>query len=139
MKKIHPEVLCRFGRDPKIIFERDIWRCLICKSNNDLTIDHIDGNGRHSKKPNNNINNLRTLCRKCHGRVDGKRGRGGKHNWNTRPGYKPEISRYKNCLICGKRCRVMPATYARKKTCSTKCQYIYLGNLYRGKKRNLRR
>lgn len=80
MTKIHPQVLARFGRDPKIIFERDNWQCLICGSKENLTIDHIDGNGRHSKKPNNDINNLRTLCRKCHGRIDGKRGGGGKGN-----------------------------------------------------------
>ena len=74
MNKIHPQVLARFGRDPEIIFKRDNWKCIICKTNKDLTIDHIDGNGRHSKKPNNNIDNLRTLCRKCHGSIDGKRG-----------------------------------------------------------------
>ena len=73
MKKIHPEILRRFGRNPKEIYERDNWKCVICFSKDDLTIDHIDGNGRHNKKPNNNINNLRTLCRKCHGRIDGKK------------------------------------------------------------------
>lgn len=70
--KIHPEILKRFGRNPKIIYKRDKFKCVICGSKNDLTIDHIDGNGRHSKKPNNDLNNLRTLCRSCHGREDGR-------------------------------------------------------------------
>lgn len=72
----HPEILARFGRDPKMVFERDGWKCLICGSVDDLTVDHIDGNGRHSATPNNDMGNLRTLCRKCHGSVDGKKGGG---------------------------------------------------------------
>lgn len=73
MATIHPEIKRRFGRDPKIIFARDKWKCVVCGSKEDLTIDHIDGNGRNSKKPNNKMSNLRTLCRKCHGSIDGKR------------------------------------------------------------------
>jgi 5-methylcytosine-specific restriction endonuclease McrA len=78
---IHIEVLRRFGRDPKIIYERDGWKCVICWSKEDLTIDHIDGNGRYSEHPNNDIENLRTLCRSCHGREDQKRAR----NWKDLP------------------------------------------------------
>jgi len=74
MQKIHPEILKRFGRNPQIIYKRDKYKCVICGSKKNLTIDHIDGNGRRSKKPNNDIDNLRTLCRSCHGREDGKRG-----------------------------------------------------------------
>lgn len=43
------------------------------KYNCDLTVDHIDGNGRKSKNPNNNPDNLQTLCKKCHGKKDGLR------------------------------------------------------------------
>jgi len=81
---IHREVLRRFGRDPEVIFERDGWKCQICGSIENLTIDHIDGNGRHSKRPNNNLENLRTLCRSCHGSVDGKKGMGN-HKWYKLP------------------------------------------------------
>jgi 5-methylcytosine-specific restriction endonuclease McrA len=78
---IHREIIRRFGRDPKIVFERDSWKCQLCSSKDDLTIDHIDGNGRYSEKPNNLISNLRTLCRKCHGREDRKRGK----KWSELP------------------------------------------------------
>ena len=35
-----------------------------------ITIDHIDGNGRYSDEPNNDVDNLQTLCLKCHGKKD---------------------------------------------------------------------
>lgn len=73
--QIHPQVMQRFGRDPKEVFKRDNYQCLICGTNEDLTIDHIDGNGRNSKHPNNELSNLQTLCRRCHGRKDSGRGR----------------------------------------------------------------
>lgn len=77
MNKIHSELLRRFGRDPKVVFERDGYKCLICGSSENLSIDHIDGNGIHvlesGRKPNNDLDNLRTLCRSCHGRESGKR------------------------------------------------------------------
>ena len=69
----------RFGIDRKLIFERDNWSCQECgltnvshinEFGNQLTIDHIDGNGRNNVNPNNEINNLRTLCLRCHGRKD---------------------------------------------------------------------
>lgn len=70
MSGIHTTILKRFGRDPKIIFDRDGWKCLICGKKEDLTINHIDGQGRNSKIPNNDLNNLETLCRSCHSRKD---------------------------------------------------------------------
>ena len=38
--------------------------------NKSLTVDHIDGSGRNSKTNNNNLDNLQTLCLRCHGRKD---------------------------------------------------------------------
>ena len=70
--KIHPEVFKRFGINPKKIFKRDNWSCQQCGSKEDLTIHHIDGQGRNSKNKNNSLDNLITLCRKCHGRIHGK-------------------------------------------------------------------
>lgn len=64
------------------IIERDNSKCRKCNLsrndhkkiyNCDITIDHIDGNGRNSDKPNNEPSNLMTLCLKCHGSKDGKR------------------------------------------------------------------
>lgn len=43
------------------------------KYNCDLTVDHIDGNGRKSVNPNNKPENLQALCKKCHGQKDGLR------------------------------------------------------------------
>lgn len=69
----------RFGGNRQIILERDNWECQKCGMNNEqhilifgrsITVDHIDGNGRYSKKPNNEISNLITLCLRCHGKKD---------------------------------------------------------------------
>ena len=58
------------------IYDRDKRKCTICKDENDLTIDHIDGNGRHNLEKglpmNNDLDNLRILCRRCHGSISGK-------------------------------------------------------------------
>ena len=42
----------------------------------DITVDHIDGLGRYSRKKNNSIDNLQTLCLRCHGRKDQERSTG---------------------------------------------------------------
>jgi hypothetical protein len=64
------------------IFKRDNYQCVNCgmtmsdhleKYNKSLTIDHIDGQGRNSKEPNNDPTNLQTLCLPCHGKKDGPR------------------------------------------------------------------
>jgi len=47
---------------------RDGNECIVCKSNNNLCIHHIDYN-----KKNNNENNLITLCSRCHGKTNGSR------------------------------------------------------------------
>jgi len=59
----------RFGGNRKKVFDRDMNKCQICfvkKKEKNLLIHHIDGNGRGSKKPNNNIENLILLCQSCH-------------------------------------------------------------------------
>lgn len=70
-----------YGMRESIII-RDGMKCRTCsmtrdehkeKYNCDITVDHIDGNGRCSEKQNNNPDNLITLCKKCHGSKDGKR------------------------------------------------------------------
>ncbi len=75
VKGVHSEIIRRFGRDPKEVFRKDNWNCQRCGSKDDLTIHHIDGQGRNSKNPNNDINNLITLCRKCHSSIHGKKNR----------------------------------------------------------------
>ncbi len=68
------------------VFERDGYKCVSCgmtneehksKWNTELTIDHIDGKGRLVKdkqSKNSSIDNLQTLCYRCHGRKDGRGG-----------------------------------------------------------------
>ena len=53
------------------ILKRDKYRCVICKSNKQLTIDHTDftpylNNKQRHKAWNYKLNNCRTLCAKCH-------------------------------------------------------------------------
>jgi 5-methylcytosine-specific restriction endonuclease McrA len=73
----------RFGKLREAVLKRDNWQCQHCGMTNkehikkygrSITIDHKDGNGRYSENPNNDIDNLITLCLKCHGSKDGKLG-----------------------------------------------------------------
>ncbi len=72
----------RFGGLREIVLKRDNYRCVVCEMTNEehikkwsrnLTIDHIDGYGRKVKNPHNKIDNLQTLCLKCHGQIEAKR------------------------------------------------------------------
>jgi 5-methylcytosine-specific restriction endonuclease McrA len=72
----------RFGGNRIKVLERDNYCCQECGMTNDdhknkwareITIDHIDGNGRYSKIKNNSLDNLITLCLVCHGKKDVKR------------------------------------------------------------------
>ena len=58
----------RYGGNREQIFERDEHKCKLCGSNKNLDIHHIDFSGE-SEVPNNETNNLITLCRSCHMKV----------------------------------------------------------------------
>ena len=53
------------------VYDRAGRMCEKCKSENDLTIHHLDNNGRNNQEKglpmNNDPKNLMVLCRKCHG------------------------------------------------------------------------
>jgi 5-methylcytosine-specific restriction endonuclease McrA len=59
----------RFGRRREEILNRDGNKCTLCLSENNLVIHHKDGEGRKTKKPNNELTNLITLCKSCHMKV----------------------------------------------------------------------
>lgn len=69
----------RFGGLRIKVLKRDNYTCQICGMTNkehrkefgrEITLDHIDGNGRCSKEKNHSSRNLWTLCLRCHGRRD---------------------------------------------------------------------
>lgn len=69
----------RFGGVREAVLERDGYKCLKCgmtstehhtRWKRELTIDHMDHKGRYSEEQNNNLDNLRTLCLRCHGHED---------------------------------------------------------------------
>ena|SRR3990167_6526728 len=58
------------------IYDKFERKCFECGNENDLTIHHLDRNGRNNQEKglfvNNNLKNLILLCRSCHGRIHGK-------------------------------------------------------------------
>ena len=61
---VHKDKL-RFSSNKKHVLERDGYRCTDCGIEKGLTIHHKDRSGS-SEKPNNDMDNLVTLCRSCH-------------------------------------------------------------------------
>lgn len=47
----------------KLVLERDLYACVFCGSEDDLTIDHIIKRENHGTSE---VSNLRTLCIVCH-------------------------------------------------------------------------
>ena len=64
------------------VFKKCRNRCIDCGNKKDLTIHHLDNNGRNMRErglpANNFIDNLIVLCRPCHGSIHGYQ-RKGKH------------------------------------------------------------
>ena len=74
-----------FGGSRQLALERDNWQCQECGMNQEqhfvlfgrgLTVHHKDGDGLKCDNPNNDLDNLQTLCLRCHGSKDGSRGGG---------------------------------------------------------------
>ena len=51
------------------ILERDGFACQLCSIDKYLHVHHIDGNGTGSPNPNDDPDNLITLCRRCHNAI----------------------------------------------------------------------
>jgi len=67
-----------FGGNAQKAFERDNWECRECSMsqeqslmlfNRKLVIHHKDGQGRNSEVKNHDLDNLITLCPRCHGTI----------------------------------------------------------------------
>ncbi len=65
----------QFGGNKQKALERDNFQCQECGItqeqhfllyNKGLAVHHIDGKGYGSKEPNNDLDNLQTLCYRCH-------------------------------------------------------------------------
>ena len=61
------------------VLERDNWMCCICGMsqeqhlilfNRGLTVHHKDRKGYYSEEKNNNLDNLQTLCLRCHAKLE---------------------------------------------------------------------
>ena len=72
----------RFGGLRALVWQRDNYKCVDCgmtmqehieRWGKRLTVNHINGYGRNSVVPDNRIENLETLCLRCHGAKDGGR------------------------------------------------------------------
>lgn len=55
----------RFSGNKYKILERDNYTCQICGNTTQLVVHHKDDSGQ-SDNPNNDMDNLITLCRRCH-------------------------------------------------------------------------
>src|SRR3990167_2730594 len=78
--------LMRFGGNREKAIQRHGEKCMDCQMTRtqhyqrygcDLSVDHIDGQGRYSATKNHALENLRTYCLKCHGYKDVERYRSG--------------------------------------------------------------
>jgi 5-methylcytosine-specific restriction endonuclease McrA len=56
-----------YEKRKKEVLERDGYRCKLCRSMNNLTVDHIV---KRSRGRDDSMANLRTLCTDCHDKVD---------------------------------------------------------------------
>lgn len=91
------------------VLSRDNYKCISCGSETDLHIHHVDHSGG-AKTPNNDLDNLVTLCKCCHSNLHG--------NKRTL-----DSVVFKICPICGKSFETKLGKIAdgRGKYCSKEC------------------
>lgn len=70
-----------FAGNKERALERDNWQCQNCGINQEqhiiifgrrISVHHKDGNGRNTQDKNNNLDNLQTLCIRCHASIHHK-------------------------------------------------------------------
>lgn len=73
-EKIYNYDLINYGGNRIWCLIRDNFTCKRCKIKNNLTVHHKDGKGfaLPPEKRNNNIDNLKTYCSKCHNVIENK-------------------------------------------------------------------
>lgn len=101
----------RYGGNREKCFERDGYKCVRCGSTKQLVPHHKDGSGQ-TDNPNHDLDNLETLCRKCHMAL---------HDPNP---HKPnKITRV--CEHCGAEFETVQSRIenGRGKYCSTTCRW----------------
>ncbi len=104
----------RFGGNREKTLERDGYKCVRCGATNDLHVHHKDRTG-HDSEPNNDLDNLITLCVVCHGLEHGKEA-----------SERNKIEMVKViCQRCGKEFEIAPSRYVngRGKYCSRECRW----------------
>lgn len=103
----------RYGGNREKCFERDGYKCVNCGSTEQLIPHHKDGSGQ-TDNPNHALDNLETLCRKCHMAL---------HDPN--PNKRKRIKCI--CLQCGTEFEETPSRVksGRGKFCSRECRKKY--------------
>lgn len=96
------------------VLQRDNFKCRNCSEHrlSRLVVHHEDGNGRGSSSPNNDLDNLVTLCRSCHASHHSK-----SVGWSRS---------YSQCLSCG--------TTDRKHNAKGLCWQCYMAKSYQQNK-----
>ena len=102
-----------FSGNKSIALERDGYKCTRCGATENLAMHHKDGSGQ-TDHPNNDLDNLETLCSSCH-----------TLHHNPRLDTTPHVTN--NCLYCGNDIRVSQVRVEneRGKFCDKKCAAKY--------------
>jgi len=78
----------RFSGNKIKVLERDNYKCVKCGNTENLIVHHLDESGQ-GENPNNELDNLTTLCRSCHMAI---------HELETQHKKRIKV----NCLYCGR-------------------------------------
>lgn len=102
----------RYGGNRDKCFERDGYMCVRCGGKNQLVPHHKDGSGQ-AENPNHNLDNLETLCRKCHM---------AEHDPNPNKPNKITLE----CEYCKQQFQITPSRHAngRGRFCSRNCRKL---------------